>query len=145
MNYFINVSLSSWCRALSLSLLLVLTALPLLAAQAQVIVTWSPPTPMIYGEPLSTPATATLGGVAVPGTFVYTPALGTVPNAGTIQVTAVFTADVGGAKITTKKIIKVTGATLTVTSRVNKIYNQALPVLTPTFSGFVNGDTQTTV
>ena len=145
MTHFINVLLSSWCRVLSFSLLLVLTALPLLAAQSQVIVTWSPPTPMIYGEPLSTPATATLNGVAVPGTFVYTPALGTVPNAGTTQITVVFTADVGGAKITTKKIIKVTEATLTVTSRLNKIYNQALPVLAPTYSGFVNGDTQTTV
>ena len=145
MTHFINVSLSSWCRVLSFSLLLVLTALPLLAAQSQVIVTWSPPTPMIYGEPLSTPATATLNGVAVPGTFVYTPALGTVPNAGTTQITVVFTADVGGAKITTKKIIKVTEATLTVTSRVKKIYNQALPVLAPIYSGFVNGDRQTTV
>jgi PA14 domain/MBG domain/Concanavalin A-like lectin/glucanases superfamily/MBG domain (YGX type) len=141
----INVSLLSWCRSLSLGLLFVLTTLPLFAAQPKVTVTWSQPTTITYGASISTPATATAGGVTVPGTFVYTPPLGTIPNAGTTQATAVFTPAAGGAKITTKKNIKVNQVTLTVTSRANKVYNAALPVLVPEYSGFVNGDTQASV
>ncbi len=141
----INVSLSSLCRSLSLGLLFVLTTLPLFAAQAKVTVTWPQPSTITYGTSISTPATATAGGVVVPGTFVYTPPLGTIPNAGTTRATAIFTPAAGGAHITTRKNIKVNQVTLTVTSRANKIYQAALPVLVPEYSGFVHGDTQATV
>jgi PA14 domain/MBG domain/Concanavalin A-like lectin/glucanases superfamily/MBG domain (YGX type) len=141
----INVSLSSWCRSLSLGLLFVLTTLPLFAAQPKVTVTWSQPTTITYGASISTPATATAGGVTVPGTFVYTPALGTIPNAGTTRATAIFTPAAGGAQITTRKNIRVNQVTVTVTSRANKLYQAALPVLVPEYSGFVHGDTQTTI
>jgi hypothetical protein len=109
------------------------------------IITWAPPTPIIYGTPLSTTATATAGGVPVAGTFVYTPALGTVLGVGTTRVTAVFTPATAGAAVTKALNVKVNAATLTVTSTATKIYKAALPTLTPTYSGFVNGDTSATV
>ncbi len=52
-------------------------------------VTWLPPSPIIYGTPLSSNqlnATAN-----VPGTFAYTPTNGTVLNAGTNTLTVIFT------------------------------------------------------
>lgn len=109
------------------------------------IVTWPQPTPIIYGTQLSTTATATAGGVPVAGTFVYTPALGTVLEVGTTRSTAVFTPADGGATISKAVNVRVTAATLNVTSNATKIYNAALPTLTPTYSGFVNGDTSATV
>ena len=55
-------------------------------AKATPLITWNGPnTDMTYGQALSSAqldATATVNGVAVPGTFVYNPALGTVPPTG---------------------------------------------------------------
>lgn len=57
--------------------------------------TWTPPANITYGTPLSATqldATATgTGGTAVAGTFVYTPAAGTVLGVGTQTLSVVFT------------------------------------------------------
>lgn len=52
-------------------------------------ITWPSPAPIVYGTPLS--ATQLNATVGVPGTIIYTPALGTVLAAGTQQLRAFFT------------------------------------------------------
>ncbi len=62
--------------------------------QATVVVSFSMPAPVVYGTSLSGTqlnATAASNGAAVAGTFAYTPAAGTVPNAGTQTLTVQFT------------------------------------------------------
>ncbi len=55
-------------------------------AKATPLITWTGPnTDMTYGQALSSAqlnATATVNGVTIPGTFVYTPGIGTVPPTG---------------------------------------------------------------
>ncbi|HEV7920766.1 MAG TPA: carboxypeptidase regulatory-like domain-containing protein [Thermoanaerobaculia bacterium] len=52
-------------------------------------ITWTPGSPIVYGTPVGA---AQLNATAdVPGTFVYTPASGTVLNAGTYTLSVVFT------------------------------------------------------
>jgi hypothetical protein len=58
-------------------------------------ITWAPPAPITYGTPLSATqldAAATgAGGAALPGSFVYTPAAGTVVAAGSQTLSVTFT------------------------------------------------------
>jgi YVTN family beta-propeller protein len=59
-------------------------------------ITWSNPANITYGTPLSNiqlDATTSdpISGVIVPGTFVYTPPLGTILNAGTQLLNTIFT------------------------------------------------------
>src|SRR5258705_3026692 len=58
-------------------------------SQVTPVITWAPPTAITYGTVLSA---AQLNATAsVPGTLVYTPALGTVPSAGTVTLSVAFT------------------------------------------------------
>ena len=62
--------------------------------QAPTTLTWPTPAGVLYGPALSgtqLDATATYNGVAVPGTFVYAPAAGTIPNTGTDTLSGTFT------------------------------------------------------
>src|SRR6185503_13605022 len=81
----------------------------------------------------------------VPGTFTYTPASGTVLNAGagqTLSVTFAPTDTINYVPVTTTVPITVLTKGLTITAdNKNKVYGAALPALTATYSGFVNGDT----
>jgi hypothetical protein len=58
-------------------------------------ITWATPAPIVYGTPLSATqldAVATdASGAPVPGTFAYTPAAGTILNAGTQTLQVTFT------------------------------------------------------
>ncbi len=64
-------------------------AVMLLVRQATPVVTWTPPAAITYGTPLSiTQLNAT---ASVPGTFVYTPAAGTVLGAGSQTLSVMFT------------------------------------------------------
>jgi uncharacterized protein YjdB len=57
-------------------------------------ISWVPASPITYGTPLGAAqldATASAGGTSVPGTFAYTPAAGTVLNAGTQTLSVLFT------------------------------------------------------
>jgi len=52
-------------------------------------ITWPPPAPIVYGTKLS--ATQLNATASVPGSFVYSPAVGTLPGAGTQTLSVTFT------------------------------------------------------
>lgn len=126
-------------------LMLVMSAVTPAFAAAATVITWDQPSPITYGTPISTPATATAGGVPVAGTFTYDPPLGTVLSVGTRRITATFRPASGGTAVTSSKNVRVNRATLRVTSTATKVYGAPVPTLTPTYIGFVNGDTAASV
>ncbi|MHB1023837.1 MAG: virginiamycin B lyase family protein [Acidobacteriaceae bacterium] len=69
--------------------------LAITAEMAPENLSWSTPAPITYGTALSSAqlnATATgAAGISIPGTFVYTPAAGTIPDAGTQTLSVTFT------------------------------------------------------
>jgi hypothetical protein len=107
------------------------------------IITWNSPVAITYGTALSS---AQLNATAnVPGTFVYTPAGGAVLNAGNGQTLSVtFTPDAPSSygPATKTVSIDVLRAPLTITAQnKSKVYGATVPQLTAAYSGFVNGDT----
>ncbi len=80
------------------------------------------------------PAVKLVKGAA---TSIATSTLG----AGNHTVTAVYSGDNTYAANSGNRGLTVAKAHLTVTASASKVYGAALPTLTPTFSGFVNGDT----
>ena len=81
---------------------------------------------------------------SVPGSFVYTPAAGAVLGAGsqTLSVTFTPTDGVDYTTATTTVPLTVNKGNLTVTANnASRVYGAANPAFTPTYSGFVNGDT----
>src|SRR5262249_28269751 len=107
------------------------------------VITWVTPAPIVYGTALSGAQLNATANVA--GTFTYTPAAGTVLNAGnsqTLSVHFVPTDTVNYNEANATVHIDVTRAPLTITAvDKSKVYGAALPTLTATYSGFVNGDT----
>ena len=102
---------------------------------------------MPYGTALSPAqlcATAT-----VPGDFIYTPSLNTVESTlGTSQLSVTFTPSDSTyySKATVLVSLTVTPAVLTVTTaNASRVYGAVNPAFTASYSGFVNGDTQTVV
>jgi RHS repeat-associated protein len=92
----------------------------LTVTQALPVITWGTPGAITYGTALSATqldATATVNGSAAAGTLTYSPALGTVPAAGTDTLSVTFTP---------------TNTTdyATVTSSVNLTVNKEAPVVT---------------
>jgi hypothetical protein len=115
-------------------------------------VTWASPADITYGTALDSgqlDATASFGGNPVAGAFTYTPAAGTVLNAGANQILAVTftpsdTADYNNA--TASVPINVLPAHLTISvNGANKFYGQPNPPFGVTYSGFVNGDTSSSL
>lgn len=111
-------------------------------------VTWPNPADIVYGTALSGTqlnATASYNSAPVTGTFTYTPAAGTVLNAGSNQtLTVVFTPNntTNFLPVTNSVSINVQQAPLTVTVQNSTIaYGEALPQYSLTYSGFVPGDT----
>jgi hypothetical protein len=109
--------------------------------QATPVITWNTPAPITYGTPLD--VSQLNAGASVPGTFAYSPAAGTVLNAGTQTLSVTFTpADAldytnAGATVS----LTVNPATLTVTAaNANRQYGQANPAFTGTITGIQNGD-----
>ena len=107
------------------------------------LVTWANPANIVYGTALGS---AQLDATAsVPGTFVYTPAAGTVLHAGQAQaLSALFTPTdmTDYLSVTAQAVLNVTPAPLTITPvNQSKVYGAALPALADSYSGFVNGDT----
>ncbi len=105
------------------------------------------PADIVYGTELSGTqlnAVAKYNSTNVPGTFTYTPAAGTVLNAGLGQtLTVTFTpADSSSfLPVTTNVTINVLKASLNIAANdTNKVYGAALPAFTATYTGFVNGD-----
>ena len=109
-------------------------------------IAWPAPAAITYGTALNATqldATASFGGNVVAGTFTYTPALGTVLNAGQGQILAVSftpsdTADYNSTTSTTE--LNVLAAPLTVAvNPATRFYGQANPTFTVSYSGFVLG------
>ena len=106
------------------------------------VITWAAPAAIVYGAALGA---AQLDATAnVPGTFAYTPAAGAVLAAGTQTLSVTFTptdtTDYSLANATTTVVV--TKAPLTVTANnASRIFNTPNPTFTASFSGFVNGDT----
>jgi hypothetical protein len=105
--------------------------------------TWSDPAAIVYGTPLS--ATQQNATANVPGMFTYTEAAGTVLGAGTHTLSVLFTpTDTADYTTATASVtLLVNKATLTITPAAgqSKVYGAAVPALTYSASGFVNGDT----
>jgi len=109
------------------------------------VITWTP-APITYGNQLSATqlnATASVAGTSVDGTFAYTPAAGTVLGAGSWMLSVTFTpSDTTQYTTATQAVtINVNPAVLTVTAN-NQVmnYGGGVPVLTASYSGFVNSD-----
>jgi hexosaminidase len=105
------------------------------------LITWPTPSPILYGTALgSNQLNATAN---VPGTFVYTPASGTLFNSGTYQLSVVFTpTDTVDYNTSTGSVsLVVSPEPLTVTAaNVTRQAGTTNPVFTGTISGLVNGD-----
>ncbi|HCE67629.1 MAG TPA: hypothetical protein DER40_08970 [Geobacter sp.] len=105
-------------------------------------VTWNTPATITYGTALS--ATQLNATASVPGTFAYTPAAGSVPNAGTQTLSVTFTPtdSVNYSTVTDSVNLVVNKVALTVTANnLSKMLNTDNPTLTYTVTGFVNGET----
>ena len=113
--------------------------------KANPVITWNNPAAINYGTSLST---AQLNATAnVPGSFTYTPASGTMLNAGANQKLAVrfVPTNTGNYTIVEETAVTITVNKINVTARANsmsRIYGLDNPVLTISFTGFVNGETE---
>src|ERR1700733_13294334 len=111
------------------------------------VITWANPSAIVYGTALSgtqLDATATFGGATIPGTMVYTPALGSIPAAGTDTLSVTFTPSdtTDYTSVTQTVSITVSNATLTVTAAsASRPYGAANPTFSASATGAVNGDT----
>jgi hypothetical protein len=128
------------------------TALSITVLKLVPQMSWTAPVPIVYGTALSSTqldATAAWNGSAVPGTFTYTPPLGTVLSSGsnqTLSVTFNPTDTSTYTNVTTNVLITVLQAPLSVTaSNLVKTYGQTVTFAGTEFStsGLVNGDTAT--
>jgi hypothetical protein len=103
---------------------------------------WANPADLVYGTPLG--ASQLDATASVPGTFAYAPAAGTILHAGRGQAlkatfTPADTADFVTATATV--LIDVAPAPLTITADDKTLVaGTALPALSASYSGFVNGD-----
>ena len=89
-------------------------SVPLTVNKATPLLTWPSPAPVNYGTALS--ATQLDASASVPGTFVYTPAAGTVAAAGTDALSVTFTptdaADYNSATASVSLVVNKPGFTL---------------------------------
>jgi len=106
------------------------------------VVTWANPAAITYGTLLS--ATQLNATASVPGTFTYTPAPGTLLNAGvnqTLSVTFVPSNTVVYNTVIRTVQITVNKAQLTATAADRtRVYGAANPTFTITYTGFVNSE-----
>jgi len=105
------------------------------------LITWSNPTPITYGAPL-TPAQLNATAM-VPGAFAYNPATGTVLNAGTTTLSLLFTpadtVDYSGSIDTVSMVVLPEPLTVSANNAV-RAYGQPNPALTGVITGLANGD-----
>jgi hypothetical protein len=119
------------------------TTTTLIVNKATPAITWSTPAAITYGTALSIAQLDAIAGVGGT-TYSYSPALGTVLHAGvqTLQVTFTPRDTTDYTTGTASVILTVSKAVLSVTAdSKSRIYGAALPTLTASYSGWVNGDT----
>jgi N-acetylneuraminic acid mutarotase/DNA-binding beta-propeller fold protein YncE len=112
---------------------------------ARPAITWASPAAITYGTALSAVQLDATSSAA--GTFAYSPAAGTVLKAGSQTLTVTFTPSNTADYSTTSATVQITvsKAALNVTAAsASKVYGAALPALTYSITGFVNGDTAAT-
>lgn len=114
--------------------------------KATPVITWSSPAPITVGTALS--STQLNATANVPGTFAYTPSAGTVLPVGSSEtLSAVFTPSdaTDYNTVFVSQSLAVNKAVLTVTATsASMASGSAVPSLTYTITGFVNGDTAAT-
>jgi hypothetical protein len=113
-------------------------------ASATSTISWTTPAAITYGAALS--GAQLDASSSLPGSFTYSPAIGTVLGAGTHTLTATFTpTDTTDYQISTATVpLVVNPATLTVTaSNATRPYNTPNPAFTGNLTGAINGDTFT--
>lgn len=113
-----------------------------LTAEVTPKLAWTTPSAIVYGTGLS--ASQLNATASAPGTFIYTPALGTMLTAGAHTLTASFVpsdpASFAGA--TTSVTLTVSKAVLFVTAKsAVQVYGSATPAFSAALTGFVAGDT----
>ena len=124
------------------------TAQSLTVNQATPTVTWATPAAITYGTALSATqldVSASFNSNSVPGTYAYNPASGAVLGAGsqTLKVTFTPTDTTDYTTATGQVTLTVNHAALTVTANnASRTYGAANPAFTASYTGFVNGDTQ---
>ncbi len=105
-------------------------------------ITWPTPANIVYGTVL---AAGQLNATSsIPGIFTYNPSAGTVLSAGAQVLSVTFNpADTNSyLSAATNVTLVVLPQALTITAaNASKLYGAAMPALTATYSGFVNGDT----
>ena len=106
-------------------------------------ITWATPSAIVYGTSLST--TQLNATANVPGSFAYTPPIGTVLHAGagqTLSLTFTPTDSADYTAITTTRLLTMTSAPLTLTA-VNRsmIVGNPVPTLMASANGLVSPDT----
>jgi hypothetical protein len=106
----------------------------------QSFVTWTNPAAINYGAPLTT--NQLNASANVPGTFVYTPPVGTILNAGSNLLSMFFTpTNMSYNNVNATVVQVVARAPLAVSANnASRVYGQGNPVFTGTISGVVNGD-----
>ena len=114
--------------------------------KANPTIQWANPAAIVYGTRLGTlqlGATVTVSGPAVAGAVSYSSAAGTVLHAGSGQVLTVMVAGTTDYNAASAQVtLNVLPAPLTITANnQSKVYGTALPTLTASYSGWVNGDT----
>ncbi len=105
-------------------------------------ITWPTPANIVYGTALG--AGQLNATSSVPGTFTYNPPAGTVLNAGSQVLSVTFnpTDTNSYGPVTANVALVVVPEALTISAaNASKLYGAALPALTASYSGFVNGDT----
>ncbi|MFM9840233.1 MAG: MBG domain-containing protein, partial [Cyclobacteriaceae bacterium] len=111
------------------------------------IITWSNPIAITYGTALSSDQLNASSNV--PGSFVYSPLIGTVLNSGVNQIlstTFTPTDQVAYNIVTVIVQLTVNKAPLTATAvNASKLYGQPNPSLVINYSGFVNGETPSAI
>ncbi|TDQ06308.1 putative Ig domain-containing protein, partial [Pedobacter metabolipauper] len=107
------------------------------------MVTWSAPADLIYGTALS--AIQLNASAAIPGTFKYSPEIGTLLHSGTGQMLSVtFRPDNPLYPVSTQSVtINILKAPLrVVANNVSRCYGTQNPALTMQFTGFVNNENE---
>jgi len=111
------------------------------------VITWTNPAAIAYGTALST--TQLNATANVPGTFVYTPAAGTLLNAGanqTLSVNFIPTDGVNYNAVNRSVQISVNKANLTATAiSTSRVYGAGNPGFTINYSGFVNSENESVI
>ena len=105
---------------------------------------WNTPSPITYGQALSSDQLNATADTNVPGSWNYTPAVGAIPNAGRLDITATFTPNnlFAYEVVELRSALTVQPAPLTIRAAdAERGFGDPNPSFALQYIGFVNGDT----